>query len=153
MYAGQLFVLLLAASSTPAAAPAADARAAVDAIYRDLPREEFDYRKIRYAPILKRLLARETADANGEVGLIDAVPFCDCQDTAEDYAFTTSSRTTSATTAKVTVRLRNGTPSTYRLDMVRLPSGWAVADIRGPAHVGLVAWLHRNLPGGPARRH
>lgn len=139
--------MLQAAAGTATPAPGS-AQAAVEAIYRALPRDSFDFRTLLYAPGLRQLLARERAAAHGEEGLIDAVPFCDCQDTADDYAFTATTRATGPASAEVTVHLRNETRSTYRLDMARLPAGWAVADVHGPEHPSLVAWLRAGL-----RRH
>jgi hypothetical protein len=150
---------LVAAAVPLTAAWAASAKDTVDAIYRALPGSEFDYRMVRYAPPLKRLLAREAIVAHREVGLIDAMPFCDCQDTAEDYAFTSSSSSLAPDRAQVTVHLRNEMTSTYRVDMVRLATGWAVADLHGPEHPSLAAWLRANLPPerprrtSPAARH
>ncbi len=136
---------LLALNLPTGAGPSGTAVAAVEGIYRNLPRLEFDYRKARYAPELDRLLAREAVDAGGEVGLLDAVPFCDCQDTLNDFAFHTSSVAVAPNRAVVTVHLQNGGASTYRIDMVRLPAGWAVADVHGPVHASLVAWLRSAL--------
>lgn len=120
--------------------------AAVAGIYRDQPRPEFGYRKVRYVPKLDRLLAREAADAGGKMSLLDAVPFCDCQDTADDFGLHTSSVAAVAPNrAIVTVHLQNGGASTYRIDMVRLAAGWAVADIHGPVHASLVTWLRSAL--------
>ena len=147
-----LITALLAIAVPSPVMAAATAQATVDEIYRALPGSDFDYHKVRYAPPLKRLLERDVAAAHGEIGLIDAVPFCDCQDTAEDYAFTTSSRAIAQDKTQVTVRLHNEVWSTYRIDMVRLPSGWAVADIHGPEHASLAAWLAANLPRERARR-
>jgi hypothetical protein len=145
MKIGPAVVSLLIALVPASAAPPRDAKAMVDDIYRRLPRTDFDFHKVRYAPPLKHLIERDVADAKGEVGLIDAVPFCDCQDTAEDYAFTSSRRRVAPGRAEVTVHLRNQERSTYRLDMVRLPAGWAVADVHGPLHASLAGWLRANL--------
>ncbi|WP_442679977.1 hypothetical protein ACSBM8_01865 [Sphingomonas sp. ASY06-1R] len=123
-----------------------DAQSAGAALYRALPTDGFDFRRLRFAPPLRELMRREAALANGEEGLIDAVPLCDCQDVAEDYAFTLHARKVGAKAEEVTVRLVNDTPSSFRIDMVRLPAGWAIADIHGPRHPSLVAYLRRHLP-------
>ena len=141
-----MIVAIILAAAAAAAAPAGGAQAYAEAIYRRLPDDRFDFRQVRYAPVLRNLLAREAAAAHGEVGLIDSVPFCACQDTAEDYAFTTEVRPAPADRAEVLVHLRNGGRSTFRLDMVRLRTGWAVADIHGPERPSLVAYLQRSLP-------
>lgn len=140
-----LLTALLVFDLPAGAGPPGTAAAAVEGIYRDLPRLEFNYRKVRYAPELNRLLAREAAAAGGEVGFLDAVPFCDCQDTAKNFGFQTSSISFGPNQAVVTVHLRNGGASTYRIDMVRLPAGWAVADIHGPVHASFVTWLRSAL--------
>ena len=134
-----MFIALLLAATQPAshAAPG-DAQLVVEAIYRALPGDEFDFRKLHYAPPLRRLLSREALLPDGEDSLLDAVPFCDCQDTDEHYAFTTRAKKTGPDSAQVSVRLVNGTVSTFLIDMIRLPAGWAVADIRG---AGMPAWL------------
>jgi len=140
-----LLAALLVFDLPAGAGPPGTAAAAVEGIYLDLPRLKFDYRKVRYAPELNRLLAREAAAAGGEVGLLDAVPFCDCQDTANNFGFHTISVAVGPNQAVVTVQLRNGGASIYRIDMVRLHDGWAVADIHGPVHASLVTWLRSAL--------
>ena len=145
-----MYTVLLAMAAIGSAAPDA-AQAYVVAIYRQLPQARFDFRHVRYAPLLRTLLDQEAAAAHGEVGLIDSVPFCACQDTAGDYAFTVESRLAPTDRAEVLVHLRNGGRSTFRLDLVRVRTGWAVADIHGPERPSLVAYLQRNLPR-PTRR-
>ena len=141
-----MMAAIVLAAAAAATSPSGGARAYAEEIYRRLPDDRFDLRQLRYAPVLRTLLAREAAAAHGEVSLIDSVPFCACQDTSEDYAFTTEVRPAPADRAEVLVHLRNGGRSTFRLDMVRLPTGWAVADIHGPERPSLVAYLQRNLP-------
>jgi hypothetical protein len=118
----------------------------VAALYRAVPTDGFDFRRLRFAPPLRELLRREAVLAGSEEGLIDAIPLCDCQDVDEDYAFTLHARKTGANAEEVTVRLVNGAPSTFRIDMVRLPAGWAIADIHGPRRPSLAAYLRRHLP-------
>jgi hypothetical protein len=91
-------ILLLAASPGMAAQPGAVET--VRNIYRRLPRAGFDYREVRYTPALTRLLRRDVAEARGELSVIEAVPFCDCQDTANNYGFMVRGRPVSADRAE-----------------------------------------------------
>lgn len=140
------------ASPVAAQAPADGAKAYVDGIYRRIPGSTSAVPKVRYAPQLDALLKRDAAEAHGEVGAIDANPFCGCQDIGEDYAFTSRLRSLGNDRAQVDVDLRNGGRSAYRIDLVRMPAGWAVADIHAADPHSLVAYLRHALPPRRAPR-
>lgn len=142
-----LAVLLLA---TPAAALQPDtaigtARAMVDAIYAALPGDRFDWRAQRFTPELKALIEREARESAGEIGLFDAVPFCDCQDTDERYRATSNVQQTGPRTATARVTLVNGAPRRVTLDLVRLPGGWAIADLHSPDIPSLAGLLREHF--------
>jgi hypothetical protein len=122
------------------------AKAYVDGIYRALPEDGFDYRKVRYAPILRALIAKDDriGAAIGGVNLIDAVPFCECQDTDIGYHFETRGVAT-ASGATVHIRLTNGSTQNFSIDLVPLAGRWAIADIHGPSIHSFTAYLRRNL--------
>jgi len=121
------------------------AKTYVDGIYRALPEDGFDYRKVRYAPILRALIAKDDriGAAIGGVNLIDAVPFCECQDTDAGYHFETRGVAT-ASGAMVHVRLTNGSTQNFSIDLVPLAGRWAIADIHGPSIRSFTAYLRRN---------
>lgn len=140
------FIGPLAAQALPAQKPdLATAKAYVDQIYRKLP-GAFDYHQVRYAPQLKQLIAKDAAASKGEIGAIEGVPFCDCQDTARGYTFSSTVAPAGPGRATVTVSVRNPSretpsPQTFRIDLVATGAQWAVADIRGPRLASLVGYL------------
>lgn len=97
------------AGGPPSGAGLAGAKAYVDWIYRSLPNDHFDIDQLRYTPELRRWMDRDRAYSarRNEVGALDGIPFCDCQDFDGNYRFATRIvRTPDGATARV--RLRNG---------------------------------------------
>jgi hypothetical protein len=134
-------------SASSAAPDPKDAKAYVDEIYRAVA-GPFNFRKMRYAPPLRALIDKDARRAGDGVGLIEAVPFCECQDTAPNYGFTSTVAATGPGKATVTVLLRNGgSPQTFKVDLTYGATGWAIADIHAPATPSLLAYLKKNLPG------
>jgi hypothetical protein len=128
------------------AKPLDDAKAYVEAIYRAIPGEKFDSQTIRYAPDLQRLMQSDAACAarTGQICALDFVPFCECQDTAENYALlAASARGRGAKGATVTVTLRNGATRRFAVDLDWSAGVWRVADVRGTATPSLLAFLRR----------
>lgn len=130
--------LLLA--SAPAAGPGVAAKAFVDGIYarwdRELKRGNWRYQPPRdrtiFAPELAALFAKDAriVARTGDMGAIDAVPLCSCQDDEGMRAVAIVLRA-DARAAMVRVRLTfgGGTPTPLTLRLVRLPAGWRIADI------------------------
>jgi hypothetical protein len=144
-----LVIATLAAHSAIAATPAElnAAKSYVEGIYAKLP-GDFDYRSIRYAPALKALIARDDAcaQAGGGICVIDAVPFCDCQDTGTDYKLVSSTVTAIGKTgARVTVNMRNGGKVSYSVDLTLARGAWYVADIATPGTPSFAAKLRKEL--------
>lgn len=114
LLAGALACAAPAGAATPA--KLRKAKGYVERIYRTIPRR-FDYALVHYAPELKNLIDRDGAwsRATGDVGFIDGIAFCDCQDTAPNYRMMSSSVAASgATGAVVTVMLRMKRPGASR---------------------------------------
>ncbi len=147
-----LVAAISAAGPAIAARPALSAdlsaaKAYVEGIYAKLP-GDFDYRTVRYAPALKALIARDDAcaEAGGGICVIDAVPFCDCQDTGTDYKLVSSTVVAAGTSgARVTVQMRNFGPVRYSVDLVQAKGTWYVADITTPTTKSFVAKLRAGL--------
>ena len=145
------FVGLLAplACLAAAAPPLSDAKAYVVGIYRQIP-GGFDYHKGHYADRLGGLLRRDTAFSrrSGDMGFIEAVPFCDCQDTTSDYRILQSSvEPRGPNGAAVTVLLRNGSENRrFTVDLLRERGGWRIADVHSPDTPSLLALLEREVP-------
>ncbi len=119
----------------------------VESIYARLP-GDFDYRSVRYTPALKALIARDDAcaAAGGGYCVIDAVPFCDCQDTGTDYRVVASTVTAIGRSgARVTVNMRNGGKVRYSVDLTLAKGVWYVADIATPATPSFAAKLKQGL--------
>ncbi len=142
---GLIVVPVSASASTPAELAAA--KRYVEGIYAKLP-GDFDYRSARYAPALKALIARDDvcAEAGGGICVIDTVPFCDCQDTGSDYRLISSTvAAKGGTGARVTVRVRNGGPKRYSVDLVLINGNWFISDIVTPTMPSFAARLRRGL--------
>ena len=136
------------AAGPPTPAGMVGAKAYVDWIYRSLPNDDFDDADgVRYAPELRRWLERDRAWSarTGYVGAIDAVPFCDCQDTTDNYRFESRVVKTAAG-ATAHVRLRNGGWQVFRIDLIASPRGWLVADVHSKDMPSLLAHLRREVP-------
>ena len=132
-------------AATPAELTAA--KRYVEGIYARLP-GDFDYRSVRYAPTLKALIAKDDACARASGGIcaIEAVPFCDCQDTSADYRLIRSSVVARGKTgARVQVEMRNFGSVRYTVDLVLTRGQWFVSDITTPTTPSLVARLQREL--------
>jgi len=145
-------MLLAPAMPASAATPAelAAAKRYVEGIYAELP-GDFDYRSLRYAPPLKALIAKDDAcaEAGGGICVIDAVPFCDCQDTGSDYKLLSSTVVArSDSSARVTVQMRNGGPKRYSVDLVMIKGSWFVSDIATPTTPSFAAKLRKGLKSG-----
>jgi hypothetical protein len=131
---------VLAAALLLAAAPAAGPQAFVEAIYArwraEQRRGNGRYQPPRdgrvFAPELAALYARDAALSarTGEMGEVDAVPLCACQDD-EGVAATTTLVRADARAATVRVRLSFGRSAgpVLTLRLVRLAAGWRIADI------------------------
>ncbi len=140
-------VLLIAAPARAAEGDAASAQRVVDRIYAAVPAMTFDYRNVAYTKALHDLLAMDDriGQAGGGINLIDWVPFCECQDTQEDYRFSTRA-TATPSGATVKVLLHNGGMQRFAIDLVPSRAGWLVADIHGPRIPSLLSYLKKNLP-------
>lgn len=137
----------VAATATVTAAELGAAQRYVESIYARLP-GDFDYRSVRYTPALKALIARDDAcaAAGGGYCVIDAVPFCDCQDTGTDYRVVGSTVTAVGRSgARVTVNMRNGGKVRYSVDLALAKGVWYVADIATPATPSFAAKLKQGL--------
>ncbi|HEX4693685.1 hypothetical protein [Sphingomonas sp.] len=139
------FAFVASVSGEPAATRLDAAKAYVQAIYRRIP-GKFNYRLVRYVPELRRLIERDDAAAKGEIGAIDAVPFCDCQDTATNYrVLRTSVESTPRGGARVTTFLRNDKVGRFVVDLVSTRGRWAVADIHTPDMPSFLAMMRREV--------
>lgn len=146
-------IIVLLAAMMPqganAATPAelAAAKRYVEGIYAKLP-GDFDYRSVRYAPALKALIAKDDAcaEAGGGICAIEAVPFCDCQDTSADYKLVSSTVAARGESgARVTVQLRNFGTKRYSVDLVLIKGNWFVSDIVTPTTPSFAARLRKEL--------
>jgi hypothetical protein len=149
-----LMMSLALAAPAGAATPAelGRAKAYIEGIYRTIP-GRFDYAAVHYAPELKRLIDRDGAwsRASGDVGVVDGIPFCDCQDTARNYRIMSSSVAAhGASGAIVTVMLRNEKTGRFAVDLILSQGHWLVADIHSPETPSFLGLLRREVPGEEA---
>jgi len=104
-----------------------------------------------FDPQLARLIREDQRLAKGEVGALEADPFCDCQDDS-GMTFTVSSAEASNAGAATVKVLRRGPdqekPETLTLDLVQTPIGWRVHDIHTPDSPSLVRLLEDGIADG-----
>lgn len=147
---GVLMLALLAIAGTASAATRnVSARAYVAAIYRRIPQQSFDYRTIDYGRELTDLMARAArfSEVSGDVGPLDGIPFCDCQDNDANYRVMHISSTTRAHgLTKVSVDLRNGDVQRFTVDVAQDHGRWRVIDVHSHGMPSLLAYLRREVP-------
>lgn len=125
----------------------ANAKAYVDWIYRSIRGDRFDFRQVRFTLELRQWMDRDArySASKGEVGALDGIPFCDCQDFDPNYRFETQIVRT-ATGASARVRLRNGQWSQVTVDLVPSHRGWLVSDVHTKTMPSLLAYLRQEVP-------
>jgi hypothetical protein len=98
-----------------------------------------------FAPQLLGLIRKDEQQANGEVGLLDGDPICDCQDyQISDVRIEIKELKTSELEADV--HFKNfQQEKTLNFTMVPIEKKWKIADVRSPAMPGLVEYLQKNL--------
>jgi Protein of unknown function (DUF3828) len=148
--------LLLAGWLAPAAAAPDSPRAFVERLYASYRSETWSplSRPERvFAPPLVAAIREERRLSRDEVGFMDADPICDCQDPSGLRAQIASVTEPARGTAIVRVALRFG-PSDRRdltLRLVRLATGWRVADVASTDEPSLLAdlkaWNRRKRSG------
>lgn len=146
LLAGALAFAAPAGAATPA--ELRQAKAYVERIYRAIP-GRFDYAAVHYAPELKNLVDRDGAwsRASGDVGVVDGIAFCDCQDTAANYRIMSIGVAASgATGAVVTVTLRNEKTGRFTIDLILSRGHWLVADIHSPGTPSFLGLLRHEVP-------
>jgi hypothetical protein len=83
-----------------------------------------------FDPKLAALIIKDREDAKGEVGKLGSDPFIDAQDWEID-ALDVAMRTITPGKAVATISFKSlGNQDTIVLDLVKLKTGWRIADIR-----------------------
>jgi hypothetical protein len=138
---------LLAAWLAPPALPAAETpRAFVErlyAAYRSDTWSPLSRPERVFAPPLVAAIREERRLSPDEVGFMDADPLCDCQDPSGMRSRIEAVSAPGPGTAIVRVTLRFGPADRrdLRLRLVRLASGWRIADISSADEPSLLADL------------
>ena len=151
-------ILLAAAQPAALARPADTPRAFVERLYAGYRNDDFSpfTRPERYfAPPLAAALAEDARLFTGEIGFVDADPFCQCQDTGGMRAAIRAVRQPTRTSAQAQVALGFGAevePRTLTLILVRTPAGWRVADIASPGEPSYLRALQASNRAERARR-
>ncbi len=163
-----MFGLMLALAAPALAAPAPQtpaqsAQAFVEGLYRpwiaalkrnpnsdrsgSIPKDDGSV----YAPELAALLEKDAriSKRTGEVGAIDWIILCSCQDDGGlGYKVTVPAATATAATAKVMLSYDGKYDRTLTLKLVKLPQGWRIADVADPPDTpSLLALLRKELGG------
>jgi hypothetical protein len=134
-----LILLLLAALGTnpvpvapgPAAVQARAFIAQVYAGYRHRNYNPLDRLDRTFAPELAAAIREDERLAKGEVDYLDGDPLCGCQDYERITATIRSLRLPSRRTASALVRVNLGIDHLrdLRLELMRTPAGWRIADV------------------------
>jgi hypothetical protein len=154
-------MLLTAAPAVAApASPAASARAFVEGLYKpwlaSLKRDSSTSRvgytpkddESVYAPEIAALLKKDQRISNrtNEVGVIDWVILCSCQDDAGlDAKVRVTAATATTATATVALSFGGQYDRTLTLKLVKLRAGWRIADVADTDMPSLLALLRREL--------
>lgn len=158
---GLLLALAVPATAAPARqTPAASAKAFLDGIYgpwmqrlkkRGGPAYKEPPHDRVYVPEIAALLTRDERNSarTGEVGVIDGVILCSCQDDGGMIAkVSVPSATATAATAKVALSFDGKYARTLTLKLAKLPQGWRIADVSDPPDMpSLLAMLRKELGG------
>lgn len=155
---GLLLVCAAPAIAMPASqTPAASAKAFVDGLYRPwiaaLKRGNDNYRlkddESVYVPELAALIRKDEriSARTNEVGVIDWVILCSCQDDGGlGYSINVPAATATNATAKVALSFAGKYAQTLTLKLVKLPAGWRIADVGdGSEMPSLLALLRKEL--------
>ncbi|MEO5937453.1 MAG: hypothetical protein ABIQ43_00415 [Sphingomonas sp.] len=154
-------MLLLATPATAAPpSPAVSAKAFVEGLYKPwiaslkrssdadrtgyMPKDDESV----YVPELSALLNKDQRISNrtGDVGVIDWVILCSCQDDSGlGYRVTVPAATAKTATAKVALSFGGTYDRTLTLKLVKLPRGWRIADVVDTEMPSLLAHLRREL--------
>lgn len=114
------------------------------------------YRQADYSPFtapqrvfsapLVAALEEDSRLSHGEVGFLDGDPLCQCQDAEGLQAVIWRGRQRTRRTATVDVRLRlaGDEARQVRLQLVRTPAGWRIADIATADAPSLLRDLRRS---------
>lgn len=147
-------------AAPPPQTPAASAKAFLDAIYgpwmQRLKKPGGPYYKEPphdrvYVPEITALLNKDerTSQRTGEVGVIDGVILCSCQDDGGMTArVSVPAATATSATAKVALAFGGKYAKTLTIRMTRLPQGWRIADVSDPPDMpSLLAMLRKEVGG------
>jgi hypothetical protein len=138
---------LLAAWLAPAAAPAAETpRAFVERLYAAYRNPDFSplSRPERvFAPPLVAAIGEDRRLSRDEVGFMDADPLCECQDPSGMRLSigAVSEPARGAAIVRVTLRFGPTDRRDLKLRLVRLASGWRIADVASADQPSLLADL------------
>lgn len=140
--------------------PAATAQAFLDGIYRPWTRrlkkpngpayKEPPHDRV-YVPEIAALLAKDERNSqrSGEVGVIDGVILCSCQDDGGMTAkVSVPVATATEAMAKVALSFEGKYAKTLTIKLTKLPQGWRIADVVDPPDMpSLLALLRKELGG------
>lgn len=138
---------LLAAALAPA--PAAETPQAflerIYAGYRDPDYSPLARPERVFAAPLVAAIREDRRLSRDEVGYMDGDPLCQCQDAAGLRPLIAEVRRPTARTAAARILLRFGGADNreVRLQMVRTPSGWRIADVATPDSPSMLDELRR----------
>lgn len=137
--------------------PAQSAKAFLDGIYVPWVRQlhtrngrsfKMPADELIYVPELVQLMKKDQRNSarTGDVGVIDWVILCNCQDDGGMTATVTITAATATTaTAKVSLGFGGNDRQIITLKLVKLPQGWRIADVADSDMPSLLALLRKDL--------
>jgi hypothetical protein len=157
---GLLLALGAPAVAAPPRTPAAAAKAFLDSIYDPWMQKlkkpngpsykEPPHDRV-YVPEITALLTKDERNSarSGEVGVIDGVILCSCQDDGGMTAkVSVPAATATSATAKVALSFDGKYAKTLTIKLSKLPQGWRIADVSDPPDMpSLLGLLHKELGG------
>jgi hypothetical protein len=155
-----LFLLLAVPATAAPQTPATSAKAFLDGIYgpwmQRLKKPNGPFYKEPphdrvYVPEITALLTKDEKNSarSGEVGVIDGVILCSCQDDGGMTAkVSVPAATATGATAKVALSFEGKYAKTLTITLAKLPQGWRIADVSDPPDMpSLLAMLRKELGG------
>ena len=100
-----------------------------------------------YDPVLQKLIADDATALDGDVGVLDGDPICDCQD-YDIRAVKLTVHMRGPGRADATAAFKNlGRAVTVRFDLVAVDGAWRIADIRNSGMGSLKQALQDEIAG------
>jgi hypothetical protein len=131
----------------------ASAENTIRVLYRDFVFESSDSRDAPWSPEIKQWLRRNDIASRGEVGVFNAVPFCNCQDTVPGARLLSVTAVSSGPmSARATASLRLERVERFTYDLRWLGGRWVIEDIHSRDIPSFLSMLRSEVPKAERQR-